>query len=163
VRDVIPNERACSLAISDSTIDRNQAIGGANEAGGNGADGRGGGLATHLGGTIIASNCTVRNNLAVGGAGRPGGYGGNGQGGGLYNDGSTALGVSSLQVTGSTIIDNDADGGAAGVGKGDGQSLGGGLYLASGGSVCLDTTTIVKKNHASTSNDDIFGVFTTCN
>jgi hypothetical protein len=40
----------------------------------------------------------------------------------------------------------------------------GGAYFASGGSVCLDafTQAHVKKNHASTSDDDLFGVFTTC-
>jgi hypothetical protein len=44
----------------------------------------------------------------------------------------------------------------------DGQGIGGGLDLAAGGIVCLGATTIVKKHHASTSNDNIFGVFTTC-
>ena len=39
-----------------------------------------------------------------------------------------------------------------------------GLYLALGGDVCLDafTQAHVKNNHASTSDDDIFGDFTTC-
>jgi hypothetical protein len=87
-----------------------------------------------------------------------------GLGGGLSNDGSTAFGVSSLTVTGSTITHNDANGGAAGAGGSAGQGIGGGLYLADGGIVCLDvfTQAHVKKNHASTSNDDIFGSFTTC-
>jgi hypothetical protein len=64
-----------------------------------------------------------------------------------------------LAVTRSTNIHHDADGGAAGSGGSDGQGIGGGLYLASGGIVCLDvfTQAHVKKNHASTSNDDIFG------
>ena len=153
---------ACSLTISSSAIDHNQAFGGANEAGGDGADGRDGGLSTHLGGTIIAGNCTVSRNEATGGAGGTGANGGNALGS-FYNDGSTALGVSSLQISGSTIIRNDVDGGSAGAGGNDGQGIGGGLYLATGGSVCLGTTTDVKKNRASTSSDDIFGAFTACN
>ena len=42
--------------------------------------------------------------------------------------------------------------------------LGGGVYLAAGGSACLDAWTVlhVKHNHASTSNDDPFGDYTTC-
>jgi hypothetical protein len=41
---------------------------------------------------------------------------------------------------------------------------GGGLYLAPGGTACLDifTQSHVTGNHASTSEDDIFGTFTTC-
>jgi hypothetical protein len=106
----------------------------------------------------------VDHNQAVGGDGIAGGNGGNGFGGGSYNDGSTAFGVSSLTVTGSTITHNDADGGVGDAGGSDGQGIGGGLYLADGGIVCLDvfTQAQVKHNHASTSNDDIFGVFTTC-
>jgi hypothetical protein len=73
------------------------------------------------------------------------------------------LGVSALEISGSTVTRNDADGGAAGAGGIDGLGIGGGLYLAAGGTACLDTITVVKKNHASTSIDDIFGAFTTCN
>jgi hypothetical protein len=77
-------------------------------------------------------------------------------------DGNSAFGVSSLTVTGSTVTHNDADGGAAGAGGSAGQGIGGGLYLAAGGSVCIDVNTVIVHNHASTSNDDIFGVFTIC-
>jgi hypothetical protein len=80
---------------------------------------------------------------------------------GVYNDGSTAVGISTIQVTGSTIAENDADGGDGNADGDDGQGLGGGLYLASGGTACIDAASVVKKNHASTGNDDIFGVFTT--
>ena len=150
--------------LSNSTLDHNQAVGAAGEDGINGTDGLGGGIANILGSTLTVSNCTVDHNQAVGGAGGAGGNGGNGFGGGIYNDGSTALGASSLSVTGSTITHNRADGGAACAGGSAGQGIGGGLYLASGGIVCLDvfTQAHVKKNHASTSNDDIFGSYTTC-
>jgi hypothetical protein len=54
-------------------------------------------------------------------------------------------------------------GGAAGAGGSAGRGTGG-AYLAAGGSACFDvfTQAHVKHNHASTSDDDIFGVFTPC-
>jgi hypothetical protein len=150
--------------VSNSIIDHNQAIGGREDDDANGSDGLGGGSANLLGSTLEISNCTVDHNRALGGEGEDGDNGGNGFGGGIYNDGSSTFGVSSLTVTGSTITHNDADEGAAGAGGSDGQGIGGGLYLAAGGIVCLDVFTQihVKHNHASTSNDDIFGSFTTC-
>ncbi len=153
-----------TATISGSTIEGNQAIGGAGEAGGDGADGRGGGLATYLGGILVVSNSTLERNQAVGGAGASGGNGGNGLGGGIYNDGSTALGVSSLTVVGSTITHNEAVAGAGGAGGSAGLGEGGGLYLAPGGIVCLDAFTQghTKKNKATTGGDDIFGTYTTC-
>ena len=98
-------------------------------------------------------------NQAIGGAGGSGANGGNGFGGGLYNDGQ-----SSLEVRGSTVSGNSAIGGAAGSGGSAGLGEGGGLYLAPGGDACLDafTQAHTKNNHASTSDDDIFGSFTTC-
>ena len=42
-----------------------------------------------------------------------------------------------------------------------GQGIGGGLYIASG-TVCLSKNTVVAGNIASTSNPDIFGLFTIC-
>ena len=87
-----------------------------------------------------------------------------GLGGGLYNDGSTAFGVSSPTVTGSRITGNEADGGAAGAGGSAGLGEGGGLYLGPGGIVCLDAFTPghTKKNKATSGGADIFGSFTTC-
>jgi hypothetical protein len=113
---------------------------------------------------LTLSSCTADHNQAVGGEGENGGNGGNGLGGGLYNDGSTAFGVSSLTVTGSTITHNQAVGGEGDDGGSAGQGVGGGAYLAAGGSACFDafTTAHVKRNHASTSNDDLFGVFAIC-
>jgi hypothetical protein len=126
------------------------------------------GIREHLGASLLVSTYQAGKLIVVGA--REGALalsfhnGGNGLGGGLYNDGSTAFGVSTLTVTGTTITHNDADGGAAGAGGSAGQGIGGGLYLADGGIVCLDvfTQAHAKKNHASTSNDDIFGSFTTC-
>jgi hypothetical protein len=85
--------------------------------------------------------------------------GGNGFGGGLFNNGT-----SSLTVTGSTISSNQATGGVAGRGGGVGQGIGGGVYFAIDGVVCLDAATVanVSGNTASTSNDDIYGDYTTC-
>jgi hypothetical protein len=106
----------------------------------------------------------VSHNLAIGGAGGFGGNGGNGLGGGVYNDGSTDFGVSSLTVTGSIVTSNSATGGAAGSGGATGQGIGGGAYFGSGGTVCLDlfTSLNIFGNTASTSNNDVFGVFTIC-
>jgi hypothetical protein len=157
----LSNRTGAIATVSNSTIDHNQAVGAAGDDGSNGTDGLGGGIANILESTLTASSCTLDHNRAIGGEGDDGG---NGFGGSVYNDGSTAFGVSSLTVTGSTITHNRADGGAADDGGSAGQGIGGGLYLASGGIVCLDvfTQAHVKKNHASTSNDDIFGSFTTC-
>ena len=90
-------------------------------------------------------------------------------GGGIFNDGlsiasSNAGTPATLTVTGSTITANQADGGAAGTGGSAGLGEGGGLYLTDGGVACLDvfTSANVSGNTASTSNDDIFGIFTSC-
>jgi hypothetical protein len=61
------------------------------------------------------------------------------------------------------IIGNLAQGGDAGEGDPDGsssQGSGGGIYLASGGTATL-TKTVVAGNHASTSDDNIYGSYTT--
>jgi hypothetical protein len=50
---------------------------------------------------------------------------------------------------------NQADGGSNG-----GQGVGGGIYVA-GGSMTLMGTTVVKLNSASTSNNNIFGRYST--
>jgi hypothetical protein len=40
--------------------------------------------------------------------------------------------------------------------------VGGGVYIAAGGTACIDPTTIIIVNDASTSNGDVFGVFSSC-
>jgi hypothetical protein len=80
-------------------------------------------------------------------------------GGGIYNDGT-----STLTVTSSMISSNEAAGGVAGSGGIADQGIGGGVYFASGGSVCLDASTVANifGNTASTSNNEIFGGYGIC-
>jgi hypothetical protein len=111
---------------------------------------------------LIAS--TLPGNQSVGGVA---GAGGNGYGG-SWDDGlliapQNAGTPAALTVTGSTIAANKATRCAAG-GSSAGQGIGGGLYFASGGVVCLDlfTSMNIFGNTASTSNNDVFGLFTTC-
>ena len=35
--------------------------------------------------------------------------------------------------------------------------MGGGIYIVAGGTVCVDLVTDITDNHASTSDDDVFG------
>jgi hypothetical protein len=145
--------RIVDATFSDCTFTHNMAIGGSGGPGGNGGDGWGGGLANLLGATLAVSNCTVEHNLALGGAGGLGGNGGNGLGGGIFQDA-----LSTLTLHGTTIDRNHAIGGAAGIGGSDGEGVGGGLYLAPGGVATADLLTAIFANHASTSDDDVFGI-----
>jgi hypothetical protein len=128
-----------------STVDHNQAIGAPGSKGGNGGHGWGGGIANELGGTLSIICTTVDHNKAQGGEGR---NGGDGLGGGLYNDAD-----STLTVTGATVQYNFAVGGSGRSGDSDGRGIGGGAYLL--GTFTIDSTTVIKKNHASTSSDNI--------
>jgi hypothetical protein len=92
-------------------------------------------------------------NTAQGGAGASGGNGGNGFGGGLFIDAGA-----SDTVLSSVITNNQADGGAAGTGGSAGQGIGGGVYNL--GTFDLDAASVIHHNHASTSNDDVFGPIT---
>jgi hypothetical protein len=80
-------------------------------------------------------------------------------GGGVWVGNGTGLGRGAggvtVTVTASTIIDNRADGGAGGDGGADGQGVGGGVYTL--GTFLVDALTVIRHNHASTSNDDCFG------
>jgi hypothetical protein len=155
----INNIRGATAKVTDSIFRGNQAIGGRGGPGETGGAGLGGALVNFGGSSLTLSGCLLTGNQAVGGAGGSGADGGNGFGGGVYNDGQ-----SSLTVTGSTVAANAATGGTAGGGGSAGLGEGGGLYLAAGGVACLDafTRAHVTHNHASTSDDDIFGTFTTC-
>jgi hypothetical protein len=163
----IDNSNGGSAAtIIDTVITGNHAIGGAGGAGNNGNDGLGGGIgvgftillgsAANTGGvdgsTVTLIDSTLCNNQAVGGAGGAGANGGNGFGGGL-----AIMPTCSATVTASTITNNDADGGHKGSGHGtlDGQGIGGGVYNLG---IFTDVLSVIKKNKASTSNDDIFSV-----
>jgi hypothetical protein len=92
-------------------------------------------------------------NRVVGGAGGAGGTGGDGEGSGIFQDE-----LSTLTLLGATVEHNRARGGAAGLGGSAGHGEGGGLYLTSGGTACADLVTDITHNHASTSDDDVFGV-----
>jgi hypothetical protein len=137
-----------TVAVSDSPIVQDLALGGdGGGADGPGGDGQGGGIAVAVvfaSATLNVDDSQVDANEARGGAG-----GGNGFGGGVY---ISAGAVFSLK--GSTILFNVADGGEGPVGQG----VGGGVYNL--GTFDLDAASIVKHNHASTSNDNIFGPIT---
>jgi hypothetical protein len=140
------------LTITDSIIDHNQAQGGSADTSGpasNGGEGAGGGVYNTLGSMTHVIASTINHNLAIGGAGSDGGNGGNGYGGGLYNDAS-----STLTLAGATVQYNLALGGEAGFAGSDGEGIGGGVYLL--GTFIVDSITGITKNHASTSNDDVF-------
>ncbi|HJZ56173.1 MAG TPA: hypothetical protein VKE74_14500 [Gemmataceae bacterium] len=96
-------------------------------------------------------------NRAIGGAGN-GGNGGDGQGGGIFNGAPNPFGTPSLTLLGSIVAFNQADGGAAGSGGSAGLGVGGGLYLSPGGVASADPWTLIFANHASTSDDDVFGI-----
>jgi hypothetical protein len=63
---------------------------------------------------------------------------------------------SSVSVTASGVINNRAQGGEGEDGGSDGQGIGGGVYNL--GLFTFDVATVIAHNHASTSNDDTFGV-----
>ncbi len=138
-----------SLTIANCTFEHNTALGGPGGAGGNGGAGQGGGLNGNFGATLAVSGTTVFHNLAQGGDGGSGGNGGNGLGGGLLDDSA-----STLTLTDAIVTYNQALGGAGGLGANGGEGVGGGVYSL--GTFSFDSATIIRKNHASTSNDNLF-------
>ena len=141
------------LTITGSIIDHNQAQGGRADTSGpasHGGAGTGGGVYNVSGSTTYVIASTINHNMAIGGAGSDGGNGGNGLGGGLYNGAS-----STLTLTGATVEHNFAIGGSAGCSGSEGDGIGGGVYADPLGTFTYDAFTVIKKNHASTSNDDI--------
>jgi hypothetical protein len=147
--------RGLTAAVTNCTFTHNSVTGGAGGTGGNGGYAWGGGIANLLGGTLTLSNSTVEDNLAIGGAGGVGGDGGDGQGGGIFQDGNAH---STLILLGDTIDRNHAVGGAAGLGGSDGEGVGGGIYITPGGVAQADLLAAIFANHASTSDDDVFGI-----
>jgi hypothetical protein len=55
---------------------------------------------------------------------------------------------------------NRADAGAGGAGGSPGPGQGGGVYVSAGSMACADAATVIAGNHASTSDDDVFGDLT---
>jgi hypothetical protein len=144
-----PDGVRVKVEVSKCAFDQNLALGGAGGPGGHGGDAWGGGLATFYPGmTLTVSSSTVEHNQALGGVGGAGGDGGNGLGGGLYDDAA-----STLTLAGATVSDNLAQGGGAGAGGSAGQGIGGGVYRL--GTFSADSTTVIEKNHASTSDDNL--------
>ena len=146
-----------TASVSNSMISHNSVTGGAGGPGGEGGYAWGGGLANLLGATLTVRDTTVDHNRVVGGAGGAGGDGGDGQGGGIFEDAQ-----STLTLTGTTVEHNHAIGGAAGQGGSDGEGVGGGLYITPGGLASADVLTSVFANHATTSDDDVFGTLGLC-
>jgi hypothetical protein len=93
----------------------------------------------------------------LGGAGAAGGNGGAGQGGGIFNDGPSPFGAPDLTLTHSLVEFNQADGGTAGAGGSSGSGQGSGVYVTAGSTASKDQKTAIAHNHASTSDDDVFG------
>ena len=155
-----------SLNASDVTLLGNLAQGGRGGAGGGtGGTGAGGAVYNESASTLSISVSLLSLNTAEGGAGgSDGGSGGAGFGGAIDSAGpndldSPALPGAILSLTNTVVVANLAQGGDAVEGGTDGQGIGGGLYLATGSASTL-TATIVAANLASTSNDNIFGSFT---
>jgi hypothetical protein len=175
-----------TVSISNSSITSNTAGGGVggggvdpnlsdglHSAGGHGGNGYGGGLYAASGTTAIL-NSDISQNSATGGQGgdgsqgglkvhdAAGGDGGNGFGGALYAAGGT------ITLRNSGITQNSATGGQGGHGSagsedgGPGQGMGGGLYIDPLASVSLDAFTVnhMKRNKASTADNDIHGTYT---
>ena len=115
------------VTVSDCLIDHNQA------QGGGGGNGEGGGIANLLDAITTVSSSMLTMNLAIG-------SGGAGLGGGAYNDAT-----STLVLSDSAVIQNQANGS---------PGIGGGIYNL--GTLSM-LATYLKHNHASTSNDDLFG------
>jgi hypothetical protein len=152
----VPAGGPASASVIDSVFSDNQAIGGAGGSGANGGSGVGGGINVGflLGGVTDSSvltltDSTLDHNLAQGGKGGKGANGGDGLGGGL----AIQTGASAT-VSDSTITHNKAQGGKEGASGSDGHGIGGGVYNL--GTFTADVFTVVKKNHASTSNDEVF-------
>ena len=137
------------LTLDGTTIAHDKAEGGSAQADGSSAgDGLGGGLWN--GDSAIVRDSSLTCNMALGGDGEGGAGGGDGLGGGAYN-----RAAASLQLQRSSVTQNHANGGDTGIGGGEGQGIGGGVYNL--GLFDFDEFTVIRKNHASTSDDDIFG------
>jgi hypothetical protein len=142
-----PGLHIARLTVRHCTLAGNEAQGGDGSSGG---DGTGGGIANQDGAVLTVIHTLLFGNLARGGDGGPGGDGGAGLGGGLYVSDGT------VQVWHTHITANLAVGGSGGEGGHDGRGVGGGVYIVPGGTAYARHTRI-RGNHASTSDDDVFG------
>jgi hypothetical protein len=145
-----------TINIDHALLGGNEAIGGAGGAagdggvGGNGGNGQGGALLTTFGVEASLSNSLLIGNLAEGGAGAAGG---NGLGGAIYNGGPFGpFSASHVTLDHCLVTLNDAEGGAGGEGGSDGEGVGGVYNLET----LVLLMTLISRNDASTSNDNVF-------
>jgi predicted outer membrane repeat protein len=139
-----------SFAIADSLFKNNAAVGDDGAPGDDGGSAAGGALA--LGRESLSAritNTVFSGNRAIGGDGGTGADGGDAHGGAISDDGS----LRGVSLAGSILKDNRALGGR---GATDGLGRGGGIY-AGGEPVLLDRNTTIRRNHASSDSDDLFG------
>jgi hypothetical protein len=149
-------------SVTGSTFRGNRAVGGMGGPGAQGGNGEGGGIDVGAAAvlfsdftdasTLSLSDSVLTHNTAEGGRGGTGGNGGDGLGGGLAVQPTT-----SATVEDSTVQQNRAVGGEASDGGSVGQGMGGGAYLAVGSTARADGATVIAHNHASTSDDDVYG------
>jgi hypothetical protein len=150
--------------IVNSTISGNVAQGGRGGSPNTGQNGNGGhvGHSGGDGGVVYIDSGT--NSAASGGSSSGSGAGGDGgsaYGGGLYATGAT------VTLLNDTVTGNQAVGGAGGNGTNgspgghNGVGIGGGQFIEATAAVSMDafTASHVKRNHASTSDDDIHGTY----
>jgi hypothetical protein len=148
-----------NVTIRNSKVEHNIALGGPGSAGRDGGEGSGGGLVSTAAGILTVINTMVEHNHAQGGPGGEGGNGGNGLGGGLYDNSdspgptSPPPGPTVLVLQSAMVTKNLALGGEVGNGGSEGQGIGGGVYYL--GTYSADSETVIKKNQATTSNDNV--------
>jgi hypothetical protein len=139
-----------SASISNSSLTKNQAIGGTGYGiNGEGSLGVGGGIFFYnfVGGvTASVDSSTIKDNSAIGGDGEAGVNGGEGLGGGIAIGGlgSPYTGPGSVTISNTTITKNLARGGKGGAGANAGDGLGGGLFSDTTSTLTLIATTITK-------------------
>ena len=166
------NERGSITTVSHTSTGANQALGGAGGASRAGGDALGAGVFNgrpaglppdpNLPANLTLIECAVTDNLATGGTGGAGANGGNALGGGIanFNPAPPLPGPPIITLLGTLVTGNSATGGAAGAGGASGTGIGGGLYNQVGALANVDAFAGITGNHASTSNDDIFGTVT---
>jgi hypothetical protein len=156
----IDNSFRSTATITGTTFISNQAIGSDGGDSATGGDGVGGGISNGINvllGFSGASRLTFTGsslvaNRASGGRGGRNGNGGDGLGGGLaIFAGSSATAVRSLITRNLALAGKK---GTSGGGNSDGTGVGGGVYNL--GTFSFDVHTLINKNGASTSNNDIF-------
>jgi hypothetical protein len=139
-----------SAAISNTSVTKNQAIGGTGYGiNGEGSLGVGGGIFFYnfVGGVSASvDGSTISDNNAIGGDGEVGVEGGEGLGGGIAIGGlgSPYSGPGSVTISNTTVTKNLAQGGKGGAGADAGDGLGGGLFSDTSSSVTLFSSTITK-------------------